>query len=151
MLPASPRRQEVSSVHPQRYQGFDSTFAQGIILYYIPGTPEAICQKCIVRTGQLFLADSGSGTPKKLVVVAVVHHISWATGRVGPSKHVGGLMGMVDVVVLVNSTPHLMSSGPGRPVKTHGPPNVPGGAAHIEPTSNGPQPARPVKFRQDGP
>ena len=47
MLPTSPRRQGVSSVHPQRYQGFDPTFAQGIILYY---TPEAICQKRIVRT-----------------------------------------------------------------------------------------------------
>ena len=47
MLPASPRRQEVSSVHPQRYQGFHMTFAQGIILYY---KPEAMCQKCIVRT-----------------------------------------------------------------------------------------------------
>ena len=45
MLPASPRRQGVSSVHPQRCQGFDPTFSQGIILYY---TPEAICQKCIV-------------------------------------------------------------------------------------------------------
>ena len=31
MLPASPRRQGVSSVHPQRYQGFDPTFAQGVI------------------------------------------------------------------------------------------------------------------------
>ena len=47
MLPAPPRRQVVSSVHAQRYQGFDPTFAQGIILYY---TPEAICQKCIART-----------------------------------------------------------------------------------------------------
>ena len=28
MLPASPRRQGVSSVHPQRYQGFDPTFTQ---------------------------------------------------------------------------------------------------------------------------
>ena len=33
-----------------------------------------------------------------------------------------------------------MGSGPGRPVKTHGPPHGPGGAAHIEPTYNGPRP-----------
>ena len=33
-----------------------------------------------------------------------------------------------------------MGSGPGRPVKTHGPSHGPGGAAHIEPTSHGPRP-----------
>ena len=76
-----------------------------------------------------------------MVFVAVVHHISWAMARAGPSKHVGGLMGTVDVVVVVaSSTPHLMGSGPGRPVKTHGPPHGPGGAAHIEPKSHGPRP-----------
>ena len=47
------------------------------------------------------MADNDSRTPKILVVVAVVHHISWATARAGPSKHVGGLMGKVDVVVVV--------------------------------------------------
>ena len=45
------------------------------------------------------MADNDSGTPEKVVVVAVVHHISWATARAGPSKHVGGLMGTVDVIV----------------------------------------------------
>ena len=53
-----------------------------------------------------------------------------------------------------------MGSGPGRPVKTHGPPHGHGGAAHIEPTSHGPRPgpahhifnfsrpgpARPINF-----
>ena len=39
-------------------------------------------------------------TPGKVVVVAVVHHMSRATPRPGPSKHVGGLMGTVDVVVV---------------------------------------------------
>ena len=57
-------------------------------------------EKCIVRTW-LFLADHDPGTPEKVVVVAVVHHISWATARAGPSKHVGGLMGTVDVIVVV--------------------------------------------------
>ena len=58
---------------------------------------------------------------QNVVVVAVVHHISWATSRAGPPKHVvGGLMGTVDVVVVVAGTPHVMGSGPGRPVKTHG-------------------------------
>ena len=35
-----------SSAHPQRWQGVDPTCAQHIIYY----TPEAICQKCILRT-----------------------------------------------------------------------------------------------------
>ena len=52
-----------------------------------------------VRT-YLFLVDNGPATPKKVVVVAVVHHIALATARVGPSKHVSGLMGTVDVVVV---------------------------------------------------
>ena len=47
------------------------------------------------------MADNDPGTPKQVVVVAVVHHISWATARAGRSKHVGGLMGTVDFVVLV--------------------------------------------------
>ena len=47
------------------------------------------------------MADNDPGTPKKVVVVAVVHHISWATVRAGPSKHVGGFIGTVDVVVVV--------------------------------------------------
>ena len=38
-----------------------------------------------------------------------------------------------------SNTPHLMGHDPGRPVKTHGPPHGPGGAAHIEPTSHGPR------------
>ena len=71
-----------------------------------------------------------------------------------------------------------MGSGPGRPVKTHGPPHGPGGATHIEPTSHGPRPgpahqisrgwaaaqpgpsnfqrlgrgpARPIEISEDGP
>ena len=47
------------------------------------------------------LADNDPGTLKNLVVVAVVHHISWAAALTGPSKHVGGLIGTVDVVVVV--------------------------------------------------
>ena len=46
------------------------------------------------------MADNDPGTPEKVVVVAVVHYISWATARAGPSKHVGGLMGTVDVIVV---------------------------------------------------
>ena len=47
------------------------------------------------------MEDNDPDTPKKVVVVAVVHHISSATARAGPSKHVGSLMGAVDVVVAV--------------------------------------------------
>ena len=48
----------------------------------------------------LFVADNDPGTPEKVGVVAVVHHISWATARAGQSKHVGGLMGTADVIVV---------------------------------------------------
>ena len=47
MMPASPRRQGVSSTHPPRYQGFDPTIAQVITLYI---ALEAIGQKFIKRT-----------------------------------------------------------------------------------------------------
>ena len=45
------------------------------------------------------MADNDPGTPEKVVVIAIVHHISWATARAGPPKHIGGLMGTVDVAV----------------------------------------------------
>ena len=45
-LPALPRRQGVS-IHPLRHQGFDPTFAHGIILHY---SPSAIRQNRIIRT-----------------------------------------------------------------------------------------------------
>ena len=53
------------------------------------------------------MADNDPGTRGKVVVVAVVHHISWATARAGPSKHVGGLMGTVDVAVVVAVVHHI--------------------------------------------
>ena len=109
MLPALPRRQGVSYVHPRRCHGSDPTFAQGIILNY---TPEAICQKCIVRTYQVRVAVFGGQRPRhtqKVVGVAAVHHISWATDRAGPSKDVGGLMGTVDVVVVEVAVVHHIS------------------------------------------
>ena len=43
------------------------------------------------------MADNDPGTPKKVVFVAVVH---MATAQAGPSKHVGGRIGTVDVVVV---------------------------------------------------
>ena len=46
------------------------------------------------------MADNGPSTPEKVVVVTVVHRISWAMARAGPSKHVGRLMGTVDVIVV---------------------------------------------------
>ena len=38
----------------------------------------------------------GQGGRSRVVVVAVVHLISWGAVRVGPSKHVGGLVGWVE-------------------------------------------------------
>ena len=46
------------------------------------------------------MVENDPSTPKKVVAVAAVHHISWATARAGPSKRVGGLMGMVEVIVV---------------------------------------------------
>ena len=68
------------------------------------------------------------------VVVAVVHHISWAAVRAGPSKHMGRVMDQAERPIY---SLHLMGSGPGRPVKTHGPLHGAGGAAYIQPTSHG--------------
>ena len=72
-------------------------------MYYTPGE---VCQKYIVKTW-LVLADNDPRTPKKVIVVAVVHHISWATARAGPSKRVGGLVGTVDVVVVNAVIAHI--------------------------------------------
>ena len=36
------------------------------------------------------------GTVDVVVVVAVVHHVSWAAVRAGPSKHIGPLMGRAE-------------------------------------------------------
>lgn len=40
-----------------------------------------------------------------------------------------------------SSTPHLMSSGPGRPINAHGPLYWSGEATHLEPVYHGPRPA----------
>ena len=46
------------------------------------------------------MAENDPAIPKKVVVAAVINQISWSTARAGPSKHVGGLMGTVDVVAV---------------------------------------------------
>ena len=97
------------------------------------------------------------GTPKKVVVVAVIHHISWATARASPSKHVGGLMGTVGVVVVVSAVHHTswaaVRAGPSKhiPGTSSRPPHGPGGAAHIEPTFYGPRPGLAHQISEDGP
>ena len=53
------------------------------------------------------MADNDPDTPKKVVVGAAVNRISWATPQAGPSKHVGGLMGAVDVTVVVAVIHHI--------------------------------------------
>ena len=53
------------------------------------------------------MAGNDPDKPDEVVVVEVVHHISWATARAGPSKHVGGLMGTVDVAVVVAVVHHI--------------------------------------------
>lgn len=45
----------------------------------------AIGQNRVVRT-KLFSADNDPGTPETVVVVAVVHHVSWVAARADPSK-----------------------------------------------------------------
>ena len=53
-----------------------------------------------MEDGVSSVIGNDADTPEKVIVVAVVHHISWATARAGPSKHVGGLIGTVDVIVV---------------------------------------------------
>ena len=43
---------------------------------------------------------------KIVVVVAVIHRISWAAARAGPVKHVAGLMCEVHIVVIVAVVHH---------------------------------------------
>ena len=108
------------------------------------------------------MADNDPAHPK-LVVVAVVHHISWATARAGPSKHVGCLMATVDVVVaVVHYISWAARSGPARqntwdaswagrsgPYRAH----ILWAAARSGPSifermDRGP--ARPINFSEDG-
>ena len=95
--------------------------------------------ECVVRT-KLLLADKDPGIPKKVVVVNVVHYISWAKARVDPSRHGKSHGHRGRRSSGSNCTPHLMGSGPGRPVNTHGPFHGPGGAALVEPAPHGPRP-----------
>ena len=43
---------------------------------------------------------------------SIVHRMSWATVRAGPSKHTGRLKGRAERPIL---SPHLMGRGPARP------------------------------------
>ena len=92
----------------------------------------------------MFLADNNPGKPTK-VVVAVAHHISWATARTGPSKHVGGLMGTVDVVVVPAwyTTSHGPRPGPAHQIF------IGWAAARPDPSKfqrTGRGPAQPITF-----
>ena len=49
----------------------------------------------------MVLANNDPGTPETVVVVAVVHYVSWAVTRADPSKHVGNPIASVDIVVVV--------------------------------------------------
>ena len=49
-----------------------------------------------------------------VVVVSVIHHISWAAVRAGPSKHMSRLMGRAERPI---ESPHFMGRGPARPIK----------------------------------
>ena len=132
----------MSSVHPQRCQGFDPTFAQNVILYY---TPAAICQKCIVRT-YLFLADNDPDTQNsRCCSISTQHLMGHGPGR--PVQTFGRPHGHGECRRSSSSTtPDLLGSGPNLPVKTHGPPHEPGVAAHIEPASHGPRPGPAHQF-----
>ena len=45
---------------------------------------------------------------------SIVHRISWAAVRAGPSKRMGRLMGRAETPI---KSPHLMGRGPARPIK----------------------------------
>ena len=73
MLPASRRRQGVSSAHPQWHQGFDQTFAQG---------PRSGVEADSHHEQQISTGEE-SACWRRSSRYQVVHHISWATARVG--------------------------------------------------------------------
>ena len=137
MLPSSPSRQRLLSVHPERYQGFDPTFARGIILYTCGDSLEmyrtnvvAVFGRWRPRHAQKCLGGSGS-TPHGFGH-RLDRHIE-TRGR--PHGHGGRRRSSSS-----SNTPHLMVSSTGRSVKAHGSPHGPSGAVHIELTSHGPRP-----------
>ena len=126
LLPASPRRQGVSSVHPQRYQGFDPTFTQDKASHYII-RPRRFARKMHRTNVAVFggsrprhtrksrscssstphLMGHGPGRPVKTrrrphghggrhSSSSTVHRITWAAVRAGRSKHMGRLMGRAE-------------------------------------------------------
>ena len=92
--------------------------------------------------------DNDPDTPQKVVIVAVVHHISWATARAKTHWRPHGHGGRSSSS---SSTPHLTGNDPGRPVKHMG--RLMGRAVRPiqSPHLMGRGPARPIKFRDDGP
>ena len=127
----------MSSVHPQRYQGFDPTHAQGInhiILYTRGDLPEMHGTNVAIFWRITIQAHPKSRTCSS----SRPHLMGRSPGR--PVKTRGRPHGHGGHRSSSSSTRNLVGSGPGRPVKTHGPPHGPGGAAHIEPTSHGPRP-----------
>ena len=92
--------------------------------------------------------DNDPDTPQKVVIVAVVHHISWATARAKTHWRPHGHGGRSSSS---SSTPHLTGNDPGRPVKHMG--RLMGRAVRPiqSPHLMGRGPARPIKFREDGP
>ena len=96
------------------------------------------------------MANNDPGTPKHVVLVAVVRHISYATARAGPAKHARGVTGMVDVVVVVAVVHHIsratVRAGPSKHLgRLVGPHRIGCG-----PARPGCGPARPINFREGG-
>ena len=112
-----------------------------------------ICQDFVVRTQQFWRITMQPHPKKssKKVVFAVVHHISWTTARVSPSKHVGDFMGTVDVVVVV-AVVHHISWAAVRPVKKYMGRLMGRAERSIQsPHLIGRSPPRPINISEDGP
>ena len=92
------------------------------------------------------MAESDPGTTKKVVVVAVIHHISRATARVGPSKRVGRSVGRAEQPI---RNPHITGRGPARPIKFGGWIATQPGPSMFRRMGRGP--ARPIKRSDYGP
>ena len=136
MLPASPRRQGVSSVH---HNGTEALIRHLHKASYYVIHPRRFARIALYERSCFWRITTQPHPRSRTCSSSTPHLMGYGPGR--PVKTRGRPHGHGGRRISSSrSTPHLMVSGPGRSVKPHGPPHGPGGAAHIEPTSHGQRP-----------
>ena len=84
----------------------------GLLHEVVPAVPSAGLTRaktssCLRRRDGKECLQRPRHAQKLVLYEAILHRISWATARAGPSKHVGGLMGTLDVVLVVAVVHHI--------------------------------------------